>query len=329
MAWRGQVWGRVVVIRVALAGLDGDGTAQIRCHRCTPGAAGEDVALGGEVARVGDEPGDLPGCGFDALHPAMFLEPHAARPEPTGPVTRQGIGTQKAIAFVEEPAGKTWAQRRVERRQFAAFQPPRHDAEGVVKHRVLGGEPRHATLGLKHVEQPKGPPLGLELGCFEQPSVFVHRGIEDRLHRPPGRHRVAVVAAPRELPEPTQERWPPLGPDPERRPGIDQRAQCRKEIGPLVQGQHVAGADVPAVAVGTAAADAPLVDDGDGVPGLRQVVGAGDANDAAADDRDLLGHLSQCRSRNGSRGLRISVASPQTKASPVMLGMISPSAPRR
>src|SRR5205807_2533004 len=72
----------------------------------------------------------------------------------------------------------------------------------------------------------------------------------------------------------------------ERGVAVEQRFQGRLERARGGERQDVARADEPAVAARARLADRPLVDDRDGAAGGVQVMGAGDADDAAADDHD-------------------------------------------
>src|SRR5262249_2643839 len=115
--------------------------------------------------------------------------------------------------------------------------------------------------------------------------------------------------------------------DCERRVRGEQRLEGADHRAGHCQRQHMAGADEAAVGVRTPPAELALVDDCHRPAVAGQVVGAGGADDSAADDDDLTAHV-RIPIPNGSAGSSSSVASALTWAEPRTRGTTRPSISR-
>ena len=259
----------------------------------------------------------------------MLDEADAARDEPLRPARHQPIGAEGGIAGVVIGAGEARFQRRIEGRQGRPIEAHRGDAEVLGEELVSLREGTHPPIGPQDIEEPRLLPLAVEPLVADQSPVFGDRGVEDPLEVDADLEDLLVGAAPGELPHPFEKRRIEPRLDPERSVGSEQRLERHAESARLGERQHMARADVAAVAPGAGGADRPLIDHRHPQARRGEVVGARHPDHPSADD-DHVGAGVSVRpggggvvashdvvpktipAANGSPGWRMRVASPQT-----------------
>ena len=315
--------------RIALSLFDRDRALELLGDPRAPAAEGEHVAIGSERPLRGGKRRHPSPRSLHPLEPAVLDESDAARDEPLRPTRHQSIGAEGGVAGIVIGTGEARFERRIEGRQGRPIEAHRGDAEMLGEEFVGLREGTHPPIRPQDIEQPSLLPLAVEPLVANEPPVFRDRGVEDLLEVNSHLEDLLVGAATGELPHPVPQGRVEPRLDPERSVGSEQRLERHAESARLGERQDMARTDVAAVAAGAGGADRPLINHRHAQAGRGEIMGAGYADHASADNDDvgaagiLWGVLGGGVARhgivprtipvaNGSPGWRMSVASPQT-----------------
>ena len=267
---------------VTLGGLDGQFEAQIAGYAGGPGAGGEDdlgrAELSASSADVGDAAvggGEAEGLGalqeggaggfgqaseagdeIVGIHLGVLGETHA-----TG-----GAGPQAGDDFADSVLVKKLGGEAGVLEETGLF-------AGVVEAGRGAEDVEEAVASVSAIHAVEGGPFVVEIAAGEV----------ERAEKGDGGAGLLFVGGGPETKEPGHEGAVETRFDVERAVAVQEPAQALAEDSGGSQRQAVARGDESGVAVGTAVADGPGVDDGDVAATTGKGVGGGDANDAGAD----------------------------------------------
>ncbi len=298
--------------RVALARLDGHLAAELPVQERRPGAGRDHERVRGDLASRRDRGAGGARGGYEAPDLAVLADGDAAAFEHAPPLRQEAVGAQVGIGREVPAAGEPGLEGRLAFGERGAVDALGGKAERVAQEGDGFGVVLHRRAGAEDEEDAARLPLAVDRLVAHQTVVERPRRVQERLDTPTGREHVRAVAAGGKAQEPAPQRRVAPRPHGKGRVALEQRPQRRPGRAGRRQRQDVAGGDEAAVGVRAARAVAPLVEERDPPAGLREVVGAGRADDAPADHDDGPGAHPRIPIANGSSGSSSSVASALT-----------------